>query len=312
VVGLAVTSILLFFSIEGSFNAIWQASEPRPLVMRLLSFWAVLTMAPLLFGTSLSLSSAIFADYQQEDRGVGLLRLALPGLIEAAALALMYLSLPNRVVRWQDALLGGAVAALLLELSKIGFGLYITLFPTYETIYGALSVIPTFLVWLYLVWSIVLLGAELTATLPEWRSGRITRVGPEGLLSAQRLVVALAILKELMSASKLGVGMRRQTLVNRVPVGPTIIDGMLEQLRTAHWVARTSNGAWVGTRDLHGATVRDLQLSLGLGLRGNCRNVGRLSAPWQERLAQLFARLETADSEILDIPLAELFDSPRE
>ncbi|HYC05044.1 MAG TPA: YihY family inner membrane protein [Azospirillaceae bacterium] len=312
VVGLAVTSILLFFSIEGAFNAIWQATEPRPLVMRLLSFWAVLTMAPLLFGTSLSLSSAIFADYQQEDRGIGLLRLALPGLIEAAALALMYLSLPNRVVRWQDALLGGAVAALLLELSKIGFGLYISLFPTYETIYGALSVIPTFLVWLYLVWSIVLLGAELTATLPEWRSGRITQVGPEGLLSAQRLVVALAILKELMAASKLGVGMRRQTLVNRIPVGPTIIDGMLEQLRGAHWVARTSNGAWVGTRDLHGATVRDLQLSLGLGLRGNCRSVGRLSTPWQERLAGLFAQMETADSAILDIPLADLFDSPRE
>ncbi|HYE50041.1 MAG TPA: YihY family inner membrane protein [Azospirillaceae bacterium] len=307
VIGLTVTTILLFFTIEGSFNAIWRASEPRPLVVRLLSFWAVLTVAPLLFGTSMSLSSSMLADFQATGQAVEWFRFILPGLAEAAALTLMYLSIPNRVVLWKDALVGGVTAAVLLELSKVGFGLYITLFPTYETIYGALSVIPIFLVWLYLVWSIALLGAELTATLPEWRSGRITQVGPEGLLSAQRIVVAIAILKELRAAARLGVGIRRATLVNRIPVGPTVIDGMLEQLRAAHWVARTTKGAWVASRDLHAATLYDLQLSLGMGLRGNLRSVGRLEAGWQDRLACLFAEVEANDARILGLTLEELF-----
>lgn len=311
VVFLAVTSILLFFTVESAFNAIWRASEPRPIITRLLSFWAVLTMTPLLIGSSLSVSSNVLAQIRETgDSGtIGALSLILPGLFEWAAFTLMYLAIPNRDVPWKDAVVGGFTASLLMELSKVGFGLYITAYPTYETIYGALSVVPIFLVWLYTAWSIVLFGAEITATLPEWRAGKITQVGPEGLLSAQRIVVALAILRELHGATRLGVGIRRATLVSRIPVGAAVLDGMLEQLRDAHWVARTVNGAWVPTRDLHDTTVDDLRHSLGMGIRGNLRSVGHLKAPWQDRLADLFARAEQADRGILGISLSDLFRS---
>ncbi|MFM2044371.1 MAG: tRNA-processing ribonuclease [Pseudomonadota bacterium] len=312
VVFLAVTSILLFFSIESAFNAIWRAVEPRPVLIRLLSFWAVLTMTPLLLGSSLSVSSSVLADLGSGDDTVGGLRLILPGLFEWAAFTLMYLTIPNRDVQWSDALTGGLVAAILMELSKFGFALYISAYPTYETIYGALSVIPIFLVWLYTVWSVVLFGAELTATLPEWRAGKITQVGPEGLLSAQRLVVALAILRELHGAARLGVGIRRATLVNRIPVGAAVLDGMLEQLREAHWVARTGNGAWLATRDLHDTTIHDLRHSLGMSIRGNLRAVGHLKAPWQDRLADIFARAEKTDRTVLGVRLTDLFDGQDE
>ncbi|WP_404325477.1 YhjD/YihY/BrkB family envelope integrity protein [Aerophototrophica crusticola] len=220
----------------------------------------------------------------------------------------MYLAIPNRAVRWRDALAGGLVAAVLMEVSKIGFVLYVTAFPTYETIYGALSVIPIFLVWLYTVWSIVLFGAEITATLPEWRAGRITEGGPEGLLSAHRIVVAVAILRELHRAAKLGVGIRQPTLASRIPVGAVIIEGMLEQLQHARWVDRTARGAWIASRDLHTATIDDLRHSLGLALRGNLRAVGHLQTGWQARLADLFEQTELADSGILAVPLATLFE----
>jgi len=310
---LGVTSILLFFSVESAFNAIWRATEPRPIVIRLLSFWAVLTMAPLLLGASLSVSSSMLADVQASGSdAISLIRFVLPGLFEAAAFTLMYLTIPNREVQWKDAVVGGVAAGTLMEVSKVGFGIYITAFPTYETIYGALSVIPIFLFWLYTVWSVVLFGAEVTATLPEWRAGKITQVGPEGLLSAQRIVVALAILKELHGAARLGVGIRRSTLINRIPVGAAIIDGMLEQLRAAHWVARTGTGAWLATRDMHQASVDDLRHALGMGIRGNLRSVGHLKAGWQDRLAELFAQSEAMDRDLLGICLADLFDSPDE
>lgn len=308
VIGLTVTTILLFFSIESAFNRIWRATEPRPIVTRLLSFWAVLTMAPLLMGASLSVGLRIVA----EARAVGT-----PGLtallslvtlfIEVAAYALMYVAIPNREVKLRDALAGGAAAALLTELSKAGFVYYVTLFPTFQTIYGALSVVPIFLLWLYTVWSVVLVGAELTATLPEWRAGRLTEGGADGLLSGHRLVVAIAILAALHEAARLGVAVRRDTLAARIPVGSIIIDDMLETLRAAHWTERTPRGAWLVSRDLHVSTLDDLRRSLGLAIRGDLCQVGRLDAPWQVALAERFAAVDAHDRAALAVPLCQLF-----
>ena len=314
IVGLAITSVMLFWTIEGSFSAIWRVSEPRSLVTRLLAFWAILTLTPLLFGASLSFSSYLLAIFQlnQEDDTLRTWRLMLPGLFEWIAFTLIYLLIPNRAVRWQDAVLGGLIAAVLLEISKGAFGWYITQFPAYQTIYGALSSIPIFLLWLYIAWSTVLIGAEIAAALPEWRAGKISRIGPEGLLPAQRVAVALAILAELLRASHLGVGMRRHTLIGRVPVGGAVIDGMLEQLRESHWVARTSQGAWVTTRDLSASTLHDLLKGLGIGLRGTVRGVGALEAPWQERCAKLLEAADEAERDLLCIPIKDLLCPPHE
>jgi membrane protein len=314
IVGLAVTSVMLFWTIEGSFSAIWRVSEPRSLVTRLLAFWAILTLTPLLFGASLSLSSYVLATFQfnQEGETLRMWRLVLPGLFEWLGFTLIYLLIPNRSVRWQDAVLGGLIAALLLEISKGAFAWYITQFPAYQTIYGALSSIPIFLLWLYIAWSTVLVGAEIAAALPEWRAGKIANIGPEGLLPAQRVAVALAVLAELLRASHLGVGMRRRTLIGRVPVGGAVIDGMLEQLRHSHWVARTSQGAWVTTRDLSAATLHDLLKGLGIGLRGTVRGVGALDAPWTERCAKLLEAADESERDLLCIPIKDLLCPPHE
>lgn len=316
VIFLAVTVLLLFNTIEGAFNAIWRAAEPRPVIMRLLSFWAALTMTPLILAASLSAASGLLPD----GPGTALLndggmlatsaRRAVAVLLELIAITLLYLSIPNRAVRWQDAVTGAVVVTILVEAAKSGFGLYVDYFPTNQAIYGALAAVPIFLLWIYLLWSIILLGAELAAGLPEWRAGRLTQSGPEGLLTGQRLVVALAILDELRRAAKLGVGLRRPTLVQRVPVGAVIIDGMLERMRRAHWVVRTSKGAWLVSRDLRDTTLYDLQKSLGAGLRGNLRTLGDLSRPWQSNLADLVEQAEAADRGILGISLAELLEGP--
>ena len=314
IVGLAFTSIMLLFTIEGSFNTIFNSREPRPVILRILAFWAILTVAPLLFGASLSLSGQIWALLTSGAVGEvtrpfwGLSKI-MPGLLETAGCTLLYVIIPNRSVRWTDAFIGALVAATMLECSKSGFGWYLSRFPVYQTIYGALSSIPIFLVWLYIAWSTLLFGAVVTASLPEWRSGRLFKNGSGGLLPTQRLSVALAVLYELMLAARLGVGLRRQTLLGRVPVGSIVIDTTLEQLADAHWVARTTRGAWVATRDLGEATLHDLQKALGIGLRGPTRSPLALAdvGNWQERLSHLLEAAEQANEDVMGVPLKELF-----
>ncbi|WP_207478282.1 YihY family inner membrane protein [Arenibaculum pallidiluteum] len=313
VIGLAVTAVLLFNTIEGSFRMIWRVTDPRSIVVRLLAFWTILTLTPLLFGASLSLSSTLYATLHLDSvvgsRWFGW-AVILPGLFETFGFFLLYLLIPSREIRWQDALYGAVTASVLLETSKALFGWYVAAFPTYQTIYGALSVVPIFLLWLYIAWSTVLVGAEVAAALPEWRAGIRSQIGPEGLLSAHRVVVALAILRELLEASQLGVGMRRRTLVGRVPVGAAVVDGILEQLQQVHWVARTRQGAWVYTRDLSECTLYDLLRSLGIGMRGNLGSFRTLQAPWLERATRLLEQADDLGRDALGVPLKELLCGP--
>lgn len=176
VVFLALTSVMLLSSVNGTFNAIWQVRESRPLVARLLVYWAVLTLSPILFGASLSLSGYLFAiaeatGVEQYAGSFSRLTALLPVLLQIAGFSILYLVMPNYPVRRSDALFGGLAAGLLFELLKKGFGLYIKTFPTYETVYGALAAFPILLIWIYLAWLLVLLGAEMTAAMPEWRAG---------------------------------------------------------------------------------------------------------------------------------------------
>lgn len=309
VIGLTITAILLFFSIEGALNAIWRAVEPRPLLTRLLSFWAVLTMAPLLLGASLSLGLGVLARMKADgDPGLAFALSLIPFLFETAAFTFMYVAIPNREVAWKDALAGGAVAGLATELAKTGFTFYLTLFPTYEAIYGALSVVPTFLLWLYLFWSVILFGAELAASLPEWRAGRL--LGEGGSLSTgQRLMVALAILDTLHQASRHGVGLKREALARRVHVGASNIDDMLEALRKSHWVERSGRGAWMVSRDLHRATLADLRIALDLAIRGEDGMAGLLDVAWAPRTTALITNAEQSGREMLNVSLATVFAS---
>ncbi len=174
IAGLVVTAIMLLATIGSTFNTIFRVARPRRLLPRLLVYFAVLTLGPLVLGASVSLAVNIsaLARWAGYDGFTGLLeRLSwfVPALIVVVAFSLLYAVVPNRRVAWRNAIAGGVAAGILFSTLRWAFGMYLVYFPIYRTIYGALSAVPIFLVWMYLSWAAVLIGAVVTASLSEWR-----------------------------------------------------------------------------------------------------------------------------------------------
>ncbi|RMD61487.1 MAG: YihY family inner membrane protein [Alphaproteobacteria bacterium] len=266
--GLALTAILLMSNIQGAFNEIWRVAEPRPLALRLIVYWTLLTLGPLFIGASLSISSYAFAAAAWFDSAAlgGLLGLArlLSMTLSALGFAVIYLVVPNRSVHPGHAFAGGVVAAILFEALKAAFGLYVRHFPSYQLVYGAISTVPIFLVWMYLSWAVTLFGAEVAAALPEWRAAE--RRGPGAIGPGARLALALSLLARLRAASRTGERLPERRLGARLPATPAEIDAALRQLRQAGFVERVVGGRWVLCRDLTSATLADLIVALELRL----------------------------------------------
>lgn len=171
--GLIVTSLLLIYSVDTVLNTIWRSKNKRPIIFSFAVYWMVLTLGPILTGASMVISSYLFSLNWLNSSGTtsfvtAVLRV-FPLLLSCCTFWLLYCVVPTVRVPGRDALVGAVVAGLLFELGKKAFALYVTMFPSYQLIYGVLAVIPILFLWVYWSWCIVLLGAEITATLTEHR-----------------------------------------------------------------------------------------------------------------------------------------------
>ena len=239
-VALIFTSIAMMNLIERVFNRIWRVRAQRSLARRVLVYWAIITLGPLLIGVSLTLSSQVFmatVDLFGRVPVVGAIIYTTASLaLTTAGFTLLYLAVPNRDVDWQDAAWGGLVAGLAFELAKRGFAIFITQFPTYSKIYGALAALPLFLLWVYVSWMITLVGALLVAALPVVKYERWWHEAQPG----GEFVDAMAIIKVLYVACKCGdtalVGAGAIRL--RTRLGFDEMDNLLEKMMAEGWVGR--------------------------------------------------------------------------
>lgn len=307
---LVVTSVMLLLTINDAFDAVWRVGESRALMARLLVYWAVLSLAPLLVGASVSLSGYLFAMAQATgvEKVTGpLIELArfLPLLLQFGAFTLLFLLMPNFPVRWRDAVIGGFTSALLFEILKKLFGLYVASVPTYEMIYGALATAPIFLIWVYIAWIVLLVGAEITAALPEWRAGRRDPSLRHAEQPALALVAALGILHALLVASQRGVGLPLRALIRSVTIGPELLDATLRRLRDANFIARDDRGEWRLARDLAVTSLAELGTTLGLDPQMP-RSLAGEHQPWNRRYRAVVARVAESNAEIMATDLRRL------
>jgi membrane protein len=311
-VGIAATGVLLLVTVEDQLNVIWRVTAPRPWGQRVVAYWTLITLGPLLVGLSLSLSTyleiaARHAGFGQQafqwiESGWlhGLAR-AVPAVLEFVALTLLYCLIPNCAVRWRDAAVGALIATLAVEILKVGFTIYVGAMSYYQTVYGTLATIPIFLLWMYISWMAVLLGAEVAAALPHWRIDE--RIGPVSLGGLQ-LGLSLALIAALARAQRVAVRRTTPTLAAELGVPTTVVDEHMRPLLAAGFVAHTQEGSWVLAWSPETATVHDLYQALHLPFVGSW--LGHASAPWQRLVAPAMERIVRAEGVAMQMTLDSL------
>jgi membrane protein len=239
---LAITAFMLMHTIEGALNGIWHVRRARPLTQRLLIFWAVLSLGPVLIGGSLYVTSyfaSLALGLGHEVHGATLYVLKfVPITLTVTAMSLLYLMVPNRYVPAQHAWLGGLIAGLCFEAMKSLFSSYVSHMPSYTLVYGAFAILPLFLLWIYLSWMTVLLGAVITAELPNLALGNWQAHKHSG----QVFNLAVRVLTALSTAQLRGEILSLQQLAVSTQANWEQLEDVLAQLIEAKWVLRSGRG----------------------------------------------------------------------
>jgi membrane protein len=235
---LVLTALALMLTIDRALNAIWRVRRPRSIARRVLVYWAVLTLGPLLLGISLSLTSYVLGAGRgvvgATPGGVRLLLNSIEFALLAAGMAGLFHYVPNTHVRKRHALAGGVFVAIGFELAKRGLAWYVSLMPTYSMVYGAFATVPILLLWIYVSWVIVLWGAVIAAYAPSL-SMHIKRMPAT---PGHRFTLALAVLRELARArSGAQRGLALLDLAAAVATDPLQVETVVDTLVAMDWVA---------------------------------------------------------------------------
>ena len=174
---LLVTALLLLATIENALNRIWGVSQGRSAAQRILVYWTLLTLGPIMVVGSLAfssylVSSALLGIDRVDNGSRDLLVTMLPALLEFLTFLLIYHVVPNCVTKLVHSIVGALIATVLFETAKVGFTWYVSEFNSFEIVYGAFGVIPIFLVWIYISWLVILIGAGYAARLDAVERGK--------------------------------------------------------------------------------------------------------------------------------------------
>lgn len=310
---LIVIALMLLATIDNALNVIWHVRVRRRPVARFLVYWAILTLGPLLVGTGIVvttyvLSLSVISDVEATLGLNTKLLTYIPFLTSATAFTLLYILLPNCTVSHRHALVGGIIAAVMFEYSKYGFGIYVRSFTTYEDIFGAIAVIPIFLIWIYTSWVIVILGAHITFCMSAFRlsAEMMDKKGPDWTFTdACRVIRALWLAQK--SGDALTVNGLRKSGV-RIPHYQ--INEIMNALHESNWIQMDPKGGWLLSRDMAELTLMDLYRIIPNRIR--LQSEGMFEGDETLRLNELMQTYNKNLNDLFSVPFKSIFPGEKE
>lgn len=303
---LMFSAVSLMMSIEDAFNRIWRVQVARRASARFVIYWTSLTLGPLLLVAALAVSSYAlalpFIDAAEAQFSVKARVLAvLPFLIIWSGMLVAYAVIPNRTVRMRHALIGASIAAILFEAAKRGFALYAINYASYQAVYGALAMVPIFIFWIYLSWTIVLFGASITASLSAFDYRPVALRLPRG----QEFAGLLRVLARFAEAQREGRGLHSTALCAAEPfLTDDLLQRYLGDLNRVGLIQRGELGEWMVVRNLASIDLLEIYQEGAYRLPLDVQAAGdELPQAAAALLAGLGDQIRTA----LDVPLASLF-----
>lgn len=303
VVTLAITAILMMRNIEAALNRIWHVKEARKGVSSFLLYWAILSLGPILIGLGMVVTSYVasisLVTSAADFVGKGRLLSFLPMLLSALAFTLLYAAVPNCRVPFKSALVGGIAVAILFETAKRLFALFVTQFPSYELIYGAFAAVPLFLIWIYISWVIILLGAELTRALT-------LSFIPQHFKTTDRLHHVLELLALLWNAQQEGKVVNEKSLFLALPHLQSNWDDYRLRLEQAGLISGNGRGQVLLCRDLSQYSLEQLVSVLPWSLPNKEAWVDNPVA-WKQSVAERLVDARAARANALSGNLGDIF-----
>ncbi len=312
VVALVTTAVILLFTIESTLNKVWHVDHTRPFFTRLLVFWALLTLGPMLIATSIIVSSdfllslrSLGGETTAVARAPDWMRNSFAILVQSTLFTFVFLFVPATPVRLSDALLGGVAGGIGFELLKWAFAASIASGATYTTIYGAVSAVPIFLLWIYGFWTVIILGAVFSAARPEWRY-KHAAASTEASGPTQILMAAVSALRLVVHQNSAGGSVRYASVADVIPL--RFRDELIAKLLGQSYLVETKDQRLSLSRDLHQTTLADLARDLDLTL-GTSISPETADGP----LETILMRLRQIQDDTMGISLAEIaIDAHRE
>ncbi|MBA3537350.1 MAG: YihY family inner membrane protein [Tatlockia sp.] len=297
---LFVTALLVMVTIERAMNKIWRAPSSRHGVAAFLLYWAILSLGPVFLGLSLAASSYIFSLPFIHNSTPSILINCVPLLLSLTGFTFLYVVVPNCPVKFSHGLWGGIIAAILFESAKQAFVYYLSRYNSYQLLYGAFAIVPIFFIWVYWLWIITLLGAEISYAFSVHHQRRVGK-------PLDGFSHALLWLQQLWIYQKEGKGVSLDELINTTH-HPFAIDihEMANTLIRKGFIHNTNEGLFMLSRDLRDLTLYDLSQELPYHLPTRS-DLDELDDSTMEHWRLVFKKNNKGLQKSLTINLNELF-----
>lgn len=300
---LVITAYLMLTNIEKTFNSIWGVDKSRKGLSSFLLYWAVLSIGPILLGVGFGVNTyllslkLVFKEYDLFGFTAFVFR-TLPLILTSIAFTLLFAAVPNCRVPMRYAAIGGVITAVCFELLRNLFSALVAN-SSMKVVYGAFAVVPVFLLWINLVWTIVLGGAILVRTMAE-RQYAFADGKPTDMVAALK---CLALLRHRRAT---GEGISDGDCY-RSGVGVVSWQQLRARFERHKWITATAGGRYVLSRDLRTVTLWDLATITGLKLSElEVRVANPPTSQWFADYLERRMKVATAAKETLGISLEAL------